>query len=174
MATTTNYRSIHFQVSTPTIITDEPTYKSLSILYDQIKINAQSVPSNGGGGNHGHLGLVLTPVEYQLISLKPFIHPVNPGEFIYPTGNTPEEITVLGREHIDHQQQFQKIEQVELALKQFLIEALDPDYLLEIRNPTTKRLQGTIPIIMTSLFQAYANITAQSVVEKATLLTNFE
>ena len=142
MASNTNYQTTHFEVQSPIIITCEPTYETLSTLYDHIKINAQSVPANGGGGNHGHLGLVLTPVEYQLISLTPFVRPLNPEEFIYPSGasNTPEEITVLRREHIDRQQHFQKVEQVELALKQFLVEALDPDYLLEIRNPTTKRL----------------------------------
>ena len=91
MAATTNHRSTHFEVSTPTIITGEPTYESLLVLYNHIKINAQSVPANGGGGNHGHLGLVLTPLEYQLISLTPFVRPLNPGEFIYPSGasNTP-------------------------------------------------------------------------------------
>ena len=61
-----------------------------------------------------------------------------------------------------------------MALKQFLVDALDLNYLLEIRDPTTKRLKGTIPEIMKNLFHAYADITAQSVIEKSTKLMEYK
>ena len=88
MASTTDYQSTHFEVKNPTIITGEPTNDTLQHLYDQLKINAQSVASNRGGGNHGHLGLVLTNVEYSILSLTPFVRPINPGDFIYPVTGT--------------------------------------------------------------------------------------
>ena len=119
MATTTNYRSTHFEVKQPIIITGESTYESLSTLHDQINTNAQSVPSNEGGGSDCHLGLVLSQVEYQLITLTPFTRPINPQEFVYPPGAThpPEHITVLRRAHLDKHQCSQVFWQVELALK---------------------------------------------------------
>ena len=43
-------------------------YASLKIIKDELKANAASVISDLGGGTHGHLGLVLTPAEYALVS----------------------------------------------------------------------------------------------------------
>ena len=67
-----DYRSTHFEFKTPTIINGEPTFELLALLYDQIKVNAQTVPSTLGGGNNGHLGLVVSNTDYQLISLTPY------------------------------------------------------------------------------------------------------
>ena len=50
---------------------------------------------------------------------------------------------------------------------------MNPDYLLEIRNSITKKLEGNIPQIMATLFASYANITAQSVIEQNNLLMNY-
>ena len=118
MVSTTNYRSTHFEVKNPTIITGEPTYDTLQRLYDQIKINAQSVASNRGGGNHGHLGLVLTNVEYSVLSLTPFLRHLNPGDFIYPVIGTPaDQIAVLRQAHLDTRKHFLTIQQVKMAIK---------------------------------------------------------
>ena len=61
-----------------------------------------------------------------------------------------------------------------MALKQFLVEAMVPNYLLEIRDPTTKRLKGTNPEIMHNIFHAYTDTTAQSVIKKSTKLMEYE
>ena len=52
-------------------------------MQDEIKTNAQTVPSSRGGA-HGHLGLVMTPLDYQSISLTPLDRPINPGELLIP------------------------------------------------------------------------------------------
>lgn len=41
--------------------------------------NAMSVPSTRGGGQHGHLALVLPPLELNLVAPEPFIEPQHPG-----------------------------------------------------------------------------------------------
>ena len=81
----TNYRQTHFEVKTPINISGEPTFDQLKKLFSQLKINAQCIHSSRGGGAHGHLGLVLSAVDYQQLTLTPFIRPVDPGEFILPT-----------------------------------------------------------------------------------------
>lgn len=40
------------------------------------------------GGNHGNLGLVLTPVEYANVSAQPSIRPAHPGHLVIPPNAT--------------------------------------------------------------------------------------
>ena len=170
-----NYRQTHFEIKTPINISGEPTFDQLKKLFSQLKINAQCIHSSRGGGNHGHLGLVLSPVDYQQLTLTPFIRPVDPGDFVLPTNInlTMDQITVLKENHKSLRSQFEKVDAVEAALKQFLVEALDADFLLEIRNSTTERLEGTIPHIMTRLFRSYGNLTAKELLKKQQTLTNY-
>lgn len=62
----------------------EPTYKTLKALKDKIKANASVVQSDLGGGAHGHLGLVLVPLEYANSSATPYLRPAHPGPLIIP------------------------------------------------------------------------------------------
>ena len=163
-----NYRQTHFEIKTPIKITGEPTFEQLKTLYSQLKINAQCMHSSRGGGAHGHLGLVLSAVDYQQLTLTPFVRPVDPGDFVLPThvNLTMDQIAVLKENHKSLRDQFDKVDSVDKALRQFLVEALDPDYLLEIRNPTTERIEGTISQIMTTLFRSYGNLTAKELLHK--------
>ena len=177
--TLTNYdfRNTHFEIKHPTKISKQPDFESLTTLYDQIKRCAQNVPSNNGGGNYGHLGLVVTATDYQLVSIVPFNRPANPGEFTIPAhpqgGNyTADEIKVMKNIHDDEVREYEKVNQVEAALKQFIVEAIEEDYLLDLRNTLTGKLEGSIVYIMTQLFATYAKITAQSVLEKHLALVN--
>ena len=51
-----------------TKITGEPTITSLLKMKNELKANAQLVPSTLGGGQHGNLGLVLTTDEYKKVA----------------------------------------------------------------------------------------------------------
>ena len=99
---TTDYRAL-FEIKDTIRIPGEPTFESLKRLYDQLKINSQCIPSHLGGGAHGHLGLVLTAVDYQLITLQPFIRPLDPGVFIIPPGMNPteDEVRLLKENHTE-------------------------------------------------------------------------
>ena len=171
----TNDSQTHFQIKTPTKIIGEPTFDQLKTLHSHLKINAQCIHSSRGGSAHGHLGLVLSAVDYQQLTLTPFIRPVDPGDFLLPTNIniTMDQIAVLRENHKSLRAQFEKVDNVEAALKQFLVEAIEPDYLLEIRNPTTENLEGTIPQIMRSLFQSYGDLTAKELLKKQQTLTNY-
>ena len=76
-------------------INGKPTFTTLYKLQSQIKANASSVPSTLGGGRHGHLGLVLTPVKYNTISLIPFVKPRDPGESAFTENMTWEQIQAV-------------------------------------------------------------------------------
>ena len=174
MTLTTKDYSNRFEIKTPRRIQGEPTFDGLKHLQNELKINAQAI-SSPFGGTHGHLGLVLSPTDYQLITLTPFIRPADPGLFSIPANQnlTAEEISILQRAHEDARNQFEKVEAVEAALKQHLVSAIDEDYLMEIRNPTTMKLEGSIPNIMACLFDAYGNLTAKELIQKQQTLTNY-
>ena len=71
-----------------TTIVGEPTYATLKTLKDQLKANAASVPTTLGGGNHGFLGLILSPATYATISLTVFNEPTYPGQHPNIPGGT--------------------------------------------------------------------------------------
>jgi hypothetical protein len=68
----------------------EPDNKQLRDLKSRLKSNAAKIPSNQGGGNHGHLGLILTDASYATIARGyPFDITANPGPLsVIPDGST--------------------------------------------------------------------------------------
>ena len=70
-ASSTNYRETVFAHHDLTRIHGEPSFSDLKLLTREIKANAMAVHSTLGGGAHGHLGLVLTPAQYALLSPAP-------------------------------------------------------------------------------------------------------
>jgi hypothetical protein len=62
-----------------TPITGESTNSSLKLLQAELNANAISIPSNRGGGAHGHLTLIQSPANYLLLTGANFEAPVNPG-----------------------------------------------------------------------------------------------
>ena len=83
-----NYRNDYFQYETLTAIRGEPDFESILKSKNEMKANAQSVPSTLGGSNHGFLGLVIIPVEYALVSNVPFVKEPYPGALTFPPGTT--------------------------------------------------------------------------------------
>ena len=73
-----NYKDTLFKRSNLTPIHGKPTFKTLHKFQNEIKANSKSVYSNMGGGAHDHLVLVLTNVQYALISPTPFFYPTHP------------------------------------------------------------------------------------------------
>jgi hypothetical protein len=76
MAASSKFNFPH-EVLTP--IVGKPTNTTLQLLQRQLYTNARSVPSNRGGGLHGHLAMVMSEVEYLARANVPFIVPLHPG-----------------------------------------------------------------------------------------------
>ena len=83
-----NYINTSFEFKVLTPIAGRPTYHSLKTLHNQLKANARSVRSDLGGARHGHLGLVLSPAKYALLSNTPFVTPNHPGTLVIPANAT--------------------------------------------------------------------------------------
>ena len=71
-----DYKTTNFEFPVLTKITGQPHYELLKTIKNELKSNASSVPCDLGGGNNGHLGLILTPAEQLVISPTIYVRPV--------------------------------------------------------------------------------------------------
>jgi hypothetical protein len=55
----------------PLLITAEPTYEDIATMQKRSSPNFPSIPSNTGGGRHGHLVPLMTAGQYTVISPTP-------------------------------------------------------------------------------------------------------
>jgi hypothetical protein len=70
-------------------IDHEPTFEDIQVTTRLLNANDISIPSMAGGGAHGHLGIIMTQVEYATISTYPWVELFNPNAVpIIPPGTT--------------------------------------------------------------------------------------
>lgn len=133
-----------------TNIRGKPTFITLDVLITEAYANAMSVPTNNGGGRHGHLGAITTPNYYATISQQntAFVHPPQPAAQAPPTG-TIAQVTELTRIYNETRQIYQLYNYVCTTIKNQIIAAIDLDYINALRqhrlgfaNVTTLQLIG--------------------------------
>ena len=146
-----NYGETHFEFPTLTPICVEPSAESLILLKNQLKANAKSVPSNLGGGNFGHLALVIPPNCYNLISNVPFVCPVHPGLLVIPAGTAQHAAATMCDQHQEALQVFNEVNVVNQALIQQIIQAVDSSYLAALRNRVTNSINVPVYDVLTHL-----------------------
>ena len=155
-----DYKENHFIKKQLTPIVGEPTYATLETLLKQLKANARSVHSNLGGGQHGHLGLVISPASYAHLSNVPFVRPAFPGTAAaIPPGTSQHATRTLCLEFDDILRVYHEVNNVDQALKQQIVEAVEPVYLTAVTNRTSNTI--TIPVyeVMDHLFSTYGDVT---------------
>ena len=96
---TVNYRELYFEYPDLTKIHGELTFETIKTIEDQLIANVQSVFSTLGGGQHGHLGLVLDPFNYSLVSATPFHIPGLPAPFVVIAQEAPHEAQTRLNQH---------------------------------------------------------------------------
>ena len=169
----TNYRTDYFENVDLTPIVGEPDFVSLNRLKNELKSNAQNVPCTLGGGNHGFLGLVLTPAEYNLIAPgTPFVMQPHPGPLLIPAGTTNVQARVIENNHTADMKLYDQCVAMEKALKQQIVKAIHEDWLDPIRNPTTHAIEHDIPYILGFLFDQHGNVSAAALSDKEDKVKN--
>lgn len=167
MSTTANvdYISTNFEYPVLTKITGLPTYESLKTIKDELQANASTVQCDLGGGQHGHLGLVLSDVEYAQVSQTPYTRPVHPGANP-PAGASNWQSQVLREQHHENIRLFREANGVEEALTKQLGQALPDLYLKPFRDPISNKITTPLRTILTTLFQTYGAITDEELEDK--------
>ena len=125
----------NFPYPTLTPIPGVPDYESLSELHTQSNSNSSSIQSNLGGGAHGLLTLSLEPAVLNTLTATQFVVPVKPSASpVIPPNSTAAQITSIRKTHDDETKAFIQYVNVDKALKQQLIEAIDNLYLKSLLN----------------------------------------
>ena len=95
MTSNISYKDTLFERSNLTPIRGEPTFETLHKLRNEIKANAKAVYWNIGEIAHGHLVLVITEIEYALISATPFVYPTHLGPLIIMDSTTAHTKSIM-------------------------------------------------------------------------------
>ena len=143
-----------------TKITGEPNYESLKHLKDQLKANTASIPTTFGGGNHGYLGLILSPAAYTAVTATQFVEPIYPGQHPnVPAGTSAANTSTLVRRHTEDLRQWREFKTVNTALKNLLLTTIDDIYVRALKDRHVGYMNQSTRTILHHLFDNYGNIT---------------
>jgi hypothetical protein len=123
-----------FPHETLTPIDGKPTNTTLQLLQRQLFTNARSVPSNRGGGLHGHLAILLSPADYLLRAGVAFIMPVHPGDPPAPVG-TAAIIGVALRNYAEALADLATYNNLSAALTAQILAAVNASFLSALEDP---------------------------------------
>ena len=154
-------RETHFEFPTLTPIHGEPTANTLIPLRKQLKSNAKSVPSNLGGGNFGHFGLVIPPNCYNLISNVSFICPNHPGHLVIPPGMAQHAAATMRDQHAEQMHVFKEVNVIDQVLIQQIIQAVESDFLSASHDCTTNSINLPVFDVLDYLGNTYGNVTEE-------------
>ena len=117
------------------------------------------------GGAHGYLGLLLSPVQYALVSNVPFVTPAFPAPLAIPINATEHMSITLQQLHRDSVRIFRECQAVQKAFRQQLVQAVPKLYLDSLRDPITNSINRPIRGILQHLFDTYGNVTQKNAEE---------
>ena len=120
-----------------TKIDGQPTEQDISKLKLELSEGLASIPTTNGGGQHGHIGLIIPSTEYVLFShgAAPYDLLTNPGPF--PTTVDPDAV-VRERQIAEHKAEIREYELylgVSSWARKAIVGAIDEEWLSEIRSP---------------------------------------
>ena len=156
---TPDYRNTLFLNPELERIHGKPDFVTLYKLVLDLRANAQSVPTNLGGGSHGHLGLLMTPEQYAQESDIPYIRPAFPAPLVIAQNMTRIQENNAVREHKEELRLFHEANSVEKALIQQLVTAIGNAYLLPFKNRATGQFNGNLTDILQYLFTTHGKVS---------------
>ncbi len=129
-----------------TKIHGQPTIQDLTILEKEIIAILANIPTTLGGGNYGHIGVIMEPTKYSTMSGGiNFADPLNPG--FYPaTLAATAAAGIRAKAEAEHKElinQYKTFEGVRLGTKDLILEAVENKYLIKIEHETLGFLNKT-------------------------------
>jgi hypothetical protein len=144
-----------------------PAYASIQLLVNNLKANAASIPVELGGGLLGHLALTIPTPVYATLSNTPWVDPVNPGATPpVPQANaTAAQINANRYHHLENIKLFRTYNNVQSALKQQILAAVDDIYVRTLHNTNTGYAMVMTLQILTHLYTTYGKLTPMAMQE---------
>ena len=121
-----------------TKIDGQPTDEDLNRLIKELTNAAGSVATQNGGGEHGHVGMVIDEAEYITFSNggSRFLIPTNPGP--YPASVDTDKV-IRERQLAEHKAECIEYETylgVENFLRRMIVKSIDHEWLAEVESET--------------------------------------
>ena len=130
----------------------------------QLNVNAASIFSNLGDGQHGLLRLTVSDAQYNYVSTVPFVQTMNPGptmsSVLYATA---AQIKQAVDQHELQIKLFREYTLIDKVLKQLMLSAVEDKYYRVMRNSLIGYANVTTRSLIQYLYQAYVNITPTQV-----------
>ncbi|KAG7350061.1 reverse transcriptase RNA-dependent DNA polymerase [Nitzschia inconspicua] len=158
-----------------TPITGRPTSDTIYTLTCQIYANAKSIETTRGGGDNGHLALVMDPATYLLRAGEAYVVPPNPGPHPDPVaGATNAQITAAANAYANAVTEYALHKKTMKALLHQLLAAVEPTYYEELEDLTFGYADLAPLTLLTHLKTEYGTITDDNLVaNRAKLLTTW-
>ena len=138
----------------------EPTYQALRLLESELIQNASSIMTELGGGNHGYLGLVLSPEKCNQITGHDFEPHPNPGPIpIFPDNPTQPQIAQINATHKDQLRLYREQQTIIKALKKQCSTAVPSKFTDELCDPYTGFNNSTIREMLDYLFNNFGEVS---------------
>ena len=120
-----------------------------------------------GGGQHGHLGLVLSSEEYaRIVPGKAYVRATQPAVFV--VDGTAIVVQQSGKKHNDLVKLFERLNQLERTLLQQIQEAIDLDYFKSEIDVNTGLFNGSCMAVLKLLFNQYGHVPSKQLEELRT------
>ena len=161
----TNFRAnieANFAHKTLTPILGKPTPKTVQRLIQELYANACAIPSLRGGGNHGHLILLMADVDYENLTATPFAVPDNPGQLPVPANfATSAQINAINALHSQQTNDFNVYIATKNALRSSILAAVSEDYYNILRDPIFGYASVTPLALLTHIKTHYGQVTSK-------------
>ena len=162
-----------FPCLTLTAAPGKTTYAAIEKTQHEIFACASSIASLCGGGQHGELGLVVTPSVYDLVATAtPYIRPVHPGNPPTFERMTQRKIHANEGQYIARVFDFKNINQLEHKMTNLPLSAYDQKWLALIMDPVTGQINKQLPLIFSLFYTNYGQITPTALNQKHDACTN--
>jgi hypothetical protein len=146
-----------------TLIDGRPNPQSLKKLFSKVYNKAFAVKSQAGGGQFGHLGVVMPATQYiALDGTIAYVTPPDPGiQDPAPAAATAVQITQANHLYDSTVTHFEMHNNVCLELKRMILAAVGDKYVSTLQHPLLCYAQVTVEALLQHLIVTYSKITQE-------------
>jgi hypothetical protein len=140
----------------------ELMFEDIAIARQLLKQNCMNIQSYDGGGNHSHLGLAMTGVEYimQTPGVAAYIRPPKPNATVtIPVEATPMAAQNLVLAHAEEMLAYRLANNVDKACCKSILDAFDDKFLAAPADPVVRYANEIAISLITNLKYCYAFIS---------------
>lgn len=124
-----------FKVKTLTPIEGRPTYEKVELMEKELGRNALAIRVPFGGGKRGCLGTVYSTAKYQADAGTTWTVPETEGAYpMFQANATEADKKKVISEFIEREKGIRTVEVVEELLKGLFLDAIDEDYVVELKE----------------------------------------